>query len=205
MIRIKKRNTVPEAALGGTRSEGKRTLAAPGPGEKGGVMGLKDSHCGFCGRKYPPRSPWPRDCAGCGNRSYRNPVPVVVVLAPVAGGLVGVRRNIEPRKGTLTLPGGFLDLGESWQEGGRRELLEETGIEIDAGELRLFDVMNGLDQTLVIFGLAAPRPLSVLQPFCSQETQEVLLIDRPMELGFSMHTLAVARYFAELAAARSGD
>jgi ADP-ribose pyrophosphatase YjhB (NUDIX family) len=160
-------------------------------------MHLRNSHCSFCGTRYPADAPWPRECAGCGNRSYLNPLPVVVVLAPVGDGLIGIRRNIEPQKGTVTLPGGYLDLGESWQEGGRRELFEETGIEIEGDELGLFDVMNGLDGTLVIFGLAAPRPLQVLRPFASDETQEVLLIEKAMPLGFPMHTEVVERYFRQ--------
>ena len=157
----------------------------------------KNSHCSYCGTRYRFESVWPRDCGSCGNRSYLNPLPVVVVLVPVQGGLVAVRRNIEPQKGTVTLPGGFIDLGESWQEGGKRELFEETGINIVASDLDLYDVMNGLDGTLVVFGLAAEQPLTVLEPFTSEETQEVLLIDRPMELGFEMHTKVVARYFQE--------
>jgi len=160
-------------------------------------MHLKNSYCSYCGTRYPSESVWPRDCQGCGNRSYLNPLPVVVVMVPAGGGIIGIRRNIEPQKGTVTLPGGFIDMGESWQEGGKRELLEETGIEIAAGELELYDVMNGLDGTLVIFGLAAPQPPGVLEPFSSEETQEVLLIDRPIELGFAMHTRVVAKYFAQ--------
>lgn len=162
---------------------------------RGNAM-YKNSHCSYCGTRYEAESTWPRDCVRCGNRSYLNPLPVVVVLVPVKGGLVGIRRNTEPRKGTATLPGGFIDMGESWQEGGRRELSEETGIEIAASDLRLYDVMNGLDGTLVVFGLARKQALRSLQPFESEETQEVLLIDRPMELGFEMHTQVVARYFS---------
>jgi ADP-ribose pyrophosphatase YjhB (NUDIX family) len=122
---------------------------------------------------------------------------VVVVLLPVGEGLVVIRRNIEPQKGTLTLPGGYLDMGETWQEGARRELLEETGIDIDGSGIRLYDVRNGLDDTLVVFGLAEKRPREVLKPFTSKETQEVVLIGEPMELGFPLHTEVVARYFAE--------
>jgi ADP-ribose pyrophosphatase YjhB (NUDIX family) len=124
-------------------------------------------------------------------------LPVVVALLPIAGGLVGVRRNIEPRKGTLTLPGGYVDLNETWQEGTIRELREETGIVIGAEDVQLYDVQNGLDDTLVIFGLATPLPLDRLKPFQSKETQEVTLIDRPVELGWPNHTRIVARYFAE--------
>jgi len=118
------------------------------------------------------------------------------MLQPIDSGLVVIRRNIEPSLGTLTLPGGYLDLGETWQQGARRELLEETGISITAENIRLYDVQNGLDETIVIFGLATPQPREVLQPFSSSETQEVTLIDRPVELGFPNHTRVVADYFA---------
>ena len=157
----------------------------------------RNSHCSYCGTRYESELVWPRECESCGNRSYLNPLPVVVVLVPVPGGLVAIRRNIEPRKGTVTLPGGYIDMGESWQEGGRRELFEETGMEIAAEDLKLYDVMNGLDGTLIVFGLAREEALRALKPFKSEETQEVLLIDGPTELGFEMHTRVVARYFRE--------
>jgi ADP-ribose pyrophosphatase YjhB (NUDIX family) len=121
----------------------------------------------------------------------------VVALLPIAGGLVVMRRNTEPQKGTLTLPGGYVDLYETWQDGAVRELHEETGIAIDVGEIRLYDVQNGLDDTLVIFGLVTPQPIELLKPFQSKETQEVTLIHRPVELGFPNHTRIVARYFRE--------
>jgi len=156
-----------------------------------------NSHCSYCGSRFPSESPWPRSCLGCGNRSYLNPLPVVVVLLPIGRGLVLIRRNTEPRKGTLTLPGGYIDLGETWQEAGARELSEETGIEISGSELTLYDVMNGLDGTLVVFGLAGECAPEALRPFTSEETQEVVLIDGPRELGFSMHTQVVGRYFEE--------
>ena len=160
-------------------------------------MHEKNSHCSFCGTRFAPGSPWPRRCRGCGNTSYLNPIPVAVVLLPVGDGLVVIRRNIEPQKGTLTLPGGYIDCGETWQEAARRELMEETGIEVAAKEVTLYDLENGLDDTLVIFGLAAAQPLERLQPFSSPETQETVLIRQPIELGFVMHTRVVARYFAE--------
>lgn len=160
-------------------------------------MPEKNSHCSYCGARLSAASPWPKQCRACGNKIYLNPLPVVVVLLPVNSGLVVIRRNIAPSKGTLTLPGGYLDLGETWQEGARRELLEETGIDIKASGIRLYDVQNGLDDTLVIFGLADPQPATSLRPFNSEETQEVVLIERPIELGFPMHTEIVRRYFAE--------
>ncbi|HEY6006828.1 MAG TPA: NUDIX domain-containing protein [Geobacteraceae bacterium] len=160
-------------------------------------MHEKNSHCSFCGTRFAAAAPWPRRCTACGNTSYLNPIPVAVVLLPVGEGIVVIRRNIEPQKGTLTLPGGYIDCGETWQEAAQRELLEETGIAIAADDITLYDVENGLDDTLVVFGLAAGQPAECLRPFSSPETQETVLIDRPLELGFAMHTRVVARYFTE--------
>jgi ADP-ribose pyrophosphatase YjhB (NUDIX family) len=41
-----------------------------------------------------------------------------------------VRRGNEPQKGLWSAPGGALELGESLQQGVRREVLEETGVEV---------------------------------------------------------------------------
>ncbi|HIJ96356.1 MAG TPA: NUDIX domain-containing protein [Desulfuromonadales bacterium] len=157
----------------------------------------KNSYCSYCGHRFEADSLWPRTCSACGNKSYLNPLPVVVLLVPLGNGVVVIRRGIEPQKGTLTLPGGYLDYGETWQEGAQRELFEETGIAVPLEQITLYDVQNGLDNTLVIFGLAARQPETVLEPFSSSETTEVVLIDRPLELGFRMHTRIVQRYFSE--------
>ena len=45
------------------------------------------------------------------------------------------------RSGIWGVPGGFVELGESTEEAGKRELLEETGIEI--GTLQLISVFSG--------------------------------------------------------------
>jgi mutator protein MutT len=51
-----------------------------------------------------------------------------------------IKRGSAPLKDQWSIPGGTLELGESIQEGVRRELLEETGIEVRVGELiEVFD------------------------------------------------------------------
>jgi len=140
---------------------------------------------------------WPRRCSNCGSKSYLNPLPVAVVLLPIGKGILLIRRGTEPALGTLTLPGGYIDAGETWQEAAARELGEETGIKIPADDISLYDVMNGLDDTLVIIGVAPLQERQLFRQFRSAETLELALIEEPMDLGFPMHTRVVERYFRE--------
>lgn len=160
-------------------------------------MDERHAHCGYCGTRFLAEAPWPRLCLACGNKSYLNPLPVAVVLLPVGDEILLVRRGIEPALGTLTLPGGYIDAGETWQEAAARELSEETGIIVEPEEIALLDVMNGLDDTLVIIGLAPRQERQVFRQFRSAETLELRLIGEPTELGFPIHTRVVERYFTK--------
>lgn len=167
---------------------------------EGGIldkMSSKNSHCSYCGHRFAQEQPWPRRCAGCGQTSFLNPLPVSVMLVPVEGGLLAVRRGIEPRKGQVALPGGYINLGESWQEAGARELWEETGVRIDPGEVEVFQVRSAPDGTVLIFGLARERKGTELPPFVpTEETSERVVLPAPAELAFPLHTEVVRDYFA---------
>ncbi len=57
-----------------------------------------------------------------------------------AGEVLLVRRAYPPRAGEWSLPGGRLELGESLVDGVRREVREETGIEVEVGPVvEVFD------------------------------------------------------------------
>ena len=92
-------------------------------------------YCSICGARMEARIPEDDDhvrpvCGRCGHVHYENP-KLVVGCIPVLGDRVLLcRRNIAPQKGKWTLPAGYLENGESVQEGAMRETLEETRSEV---------------------------------------------------------------------------
>ena len=160
-------------------------------------MFKKNAHCSYCGGAFEEEQPWPRRCATCGNTSYVNPTPVAVVLLPIDGGLLMVRRSIAPHIGKLALPGGYVNLGETWQEAGARELLEETGIAIDPQELCEFRVLSAPEGMILIFGLARPRSQAELPSFQpTVEVSECLVGGPDEEIAFELHRQVAAEFFS---------
>ena len=155
----------------------------------------KNAHCSYCGAMFADAA-WPRRCASCGSVSYLNPIPVTVVLLPVDDGLLLVRRNFGAAKGRLALPGGFVNTGESWQQAGARELLEETGIAVAPEDLSLFGVESAPDDTLLVFAVAPRLASPRLAPFApNDEVSERVVCDAPEELAFPLHTAAMRAWF----------
>ena len=62
------------------------------------------------------------------------------VAVDAKGRVLLIRRGHPPFKGMYALPGGFVDVGETVEDGCRRELLEETGVK--AGKLQLLGVYS---------------------------------------------------------------
>ena len=169
---------------------------------------LRDSFCSYCGAAFAPPLKYPRTCAQCHTQLWSNPIPVCVVLVPVrhpsGEGLLVVRRSIEPKQGLLALTGGFLEDHETWQQGGAREVREETGLVIDFTTLSCFWFTSTAPRPnrVLLFSVVRPIELWVMPPFVpSNETSERGLIFGPDGLeslfAFDVHTAAVQRYFAE--------
>jgi mutator protein MutT len=62
--------------------------------------------------------------------------PIVGVGAVIInddGRVVLIKRRYEPLAGQWSLPGGTLDVGETLEAGVAREMLEETGLEVEVG------------------------------------------------------------------------
>ena len=85
-----------------------------------------------------------RHCANCGFTFYQNPrASTAAFILNEKGELLVARRGKEPAKGTLDLPGGFVDNDENAEQGMVREIKEETGLDINPDAVEyLFSIPN---------------------------------------------------------------
>ncbi|MDD5300402.1 MAG: NUDIX hydrolase [Gallionella sp.] len=95
--------------------------------------------CPSCGAAIELRCPdddnRPRHiCTACGTIHYQNPRMVIGAIPEWEDKILLCRRAIEPRYGLWTLPGGFMENGETTAEAAIRETAEEANARIAIGE-----------------------------------------------------------------------
>jgi ADP-ribose pyrophosphatase YjhB (NUDIX family) len=129
---------------------------------------------------------------------YDNPPTVVVVLVPLRGGLLMVRRSLPGEgQGKLALPGGYQMLGQTWQEAGAREVLEETDVVICPEALRVVTVETTPDRQQNLLFCQSP-PVEHQGAFVHDaEVSEVIVIHEPIEAAFPLHTRVVRQFFED--------
>ncbi len=128
---------------------------------------------------------------------YDNTPTVVVVMVPIRGGLLMVRRALPGAgQGRLALPGGYQMAGETWQEAGAREVMEETGVAIDPATLRLVAVETTPDRRQNLLFCDAPPACHDGVFVHDAEVSEVVVIQAPVETAFPLHTAQVAAFFS---------
>ena len=159
-------------------------------------------HCRVCGAATQYRVPADDNreravCPSCGHIHYVNPLNVVGTL-PVWGEQVLLcKRNIEPRKGFWTLPAGFMELGETTDEGAARETDEEAGARIEMQGL--YSVLNVVTAGQVHFFYRARLLDTDFAP--GPETMEARLFHEHeipwADLAFRTVRMTLERYFED--------
>jgi len=97
-------------------------------------MSLVYSHCPLCASDLQPSSHGGRlrlRCPNCGWIYYRNPTVGVAVVLLEAGKLLLGRRQ----DGGWCIPCGHVEWDETVEQAAVREYLEETGLEVDLGDV----------------------------------------------------------------------
>jgi ADP-ribose pyrophosphatase YjhB (NUDIX family) len=156
--------------------------------------------CSDCGQPVTLRTPEgdhvPRFvCDACGTVHYQNPKLVVGCVPEYEGRILLCRRAIEPRSGFWTIPAGFMENGETTQEGARRESLEEALADVEIGSLLAVVHVLHADQVHVMFRARLPEPKFGV----GIESLEVQLYDEAdvpwAEIAFRSVDFALRKYF----------
>lgn len=101
------------------------------------------TYCPSCGsNQFVAHNEKAKRCLQCGFVFYFNiSASVAVFIVNEQDELLVCKRAKEPVKGTLDLPGGFIDMQETAEEGVKREIMEELNLSIDEINYR-FSIPN---------------------------------------------------------------
>lgn len=113
-----------------------------------------------------------RVCQTCGFIDYVNPRIVAGSVVYAGEQILLCRRAIDPRKGFWTLPAGFMEQGETVEEGARREAREEAGAELELEAMLAVYSIPRIAQVQVMF-----RARLLNQPKAGPESLEVKLFE----------------------------
>ncbi|WP_298119052.1 NUDIX domain-containing protein [Flavobacterium sp.] len=75
-------------------------------------------------------------CSDCDFILYHNIAAAVALVFTYEDKILFAERNVEPDKGKLDLPGGFIDPNETAEEAACREVNEELGLELTPDDLK---------------------------------------------------------------------
>lgn len=154
-----------------------------------------------------------REATGGKLSPYNSPQPVAVALIPVFNPITGEtwllagRRAIAPKIGEVALPGGFFEANEHGQEAAKREVLEETGLDLDPSKFtsyhRVLTSPTNNALTFMLYMEGIPLSLKDLNDIHkaskngASETSEIVLIGANDSLAFPFHEEAVSAYFKD--------
>lgn len=112
-------------------------------------------------------------CRHCDFVDYKNPKIVVGSVARFGEKLLLCKRAIEPRKGYWTLPAGYLELGESVEDGARREAWEEARARLSIDRVLAVYSIERISQVQIMYRARLETPDIAAGP----ESLEVDLFD----------------------------
>lgn len=90
-------------------------------------------------------------CPDCGAIHYTNPRIIAGVLPVWEDRILLCKRAIHPRKDFWTLPAGFLENGETLQQGAERETLEEAEARVDIHDIYTIFNLTHIHQVYIFF------------------------------------------------------
>lgn len=160
-------------------------------------------YCPVCGSaEFEPGTVKSKRCRHCGFEYFLNPSAAnAALIMNSRDELLVITRKNDPAKGTLDLPGGFYDLGETAAQGLAREVKEETGLTVVSSRL-LFSYSNtylysGFTvHTLDFFFLCRVKDFSALSAHDDAASYEWVAVRNlcPERFGLDSIRRAVVRF-----------
>lgn len=164
--------------------------------------GIAMNFCSNCGGevslKIPEGDNLPRHtCNQCNTIHYQNPKVVTGCLPVYQDKVLLCKRAIEPRRGYWTLPAGFMENGETTEEGALRETREEANAEVSIDQLYTLTSIVHVNQVQLIYLAQMNKP----EFSESNESLEVRLFSEDeipwKELAFKTIKNALSLYFED--------
>lgn len=159
------------------------------------------NYCSHCGSdkiylKIPEGDTFPRFiCENCNKVYYSNPRIIVGCLPIIGDKILLCKRAIQPQYGLWNLPAGFLENGETAEEGAARETLEETRAKVEILKLHVVFSLPQVNQVYLHF-LAQLKSELFGQ---TNESLEVRLLGKDeipwADIAFHSSTFALEKYF----------
>ncbi|MCR9141437.1 MAG: NUDIX hydrolase [bacterium] len=160
--------------------------------------------CNQCGSQLEWRIPEGDNahrhvCGECQHIHYLNP-KVIVGCLPIWEGhkVLLCKRAIEPRYGAWTVPGGFMENGETVEQGTIRETVEEANATVELGGLHSVYSVPHIGQVFLFF-LAELKNLDFYPGVESLEVRLFTEDEIPWEeVAFNSTRFALERFFGDL-------
>lgn len=113
-------------------------------------------YCSDCGESVSHRVPEEDNrlryvCDSCDTIHYQNPRIVAGCIATHGDSILLCKRAIHPRRGFWTLPAGYMENGETTQQGAQRETWEEAEAEVEKLELYTLFNLPHINQVYMFF------------------------------------------------------
>lgn len=165
-------------------------------------------HCPYCGsplsviEEEGHARQW---CPACHRAIYRNPVPAAGGVVELGGSVLLARRKHPPWADHWYFPSGFVEYDEDIEETARREIREETGLDVEiTGIFGAYSYFDDPRKNGIIILFRARVVGGALTPGDDASDARFFPLDGlPERVGFASHRRALEEWRANAAAERA--
>lgn len=161
-------------------------------------MSWQANYCPVCGHGLTDQEVFGRVrrvCPACGFIFFRDPKVAVGVLVEDGGRVLLVRRAVVPKMGWWALPAGYMEADEEPREAARREVQEETGLEVEVtGLMDVLPIATPGGRGVIILYWARPVGGALQSGDDASEARWFTAEELPADLAFESTVVALSRW-----------